>query len=161
MKEEKDRRTKPKLEKGSSKFLAWEYVDLSLQTEEFFDVVKHLNNTRFNPRIELASEHVRETNLDEIFGPLKQPKYKYTNSTLHPNIRKKKLVRLCWQIYGTFVITNNDFASWVVRGFIAQDKGVNVNWAIIVTWTKKEEACKLEAMALKSECTKLNEVTMS
>jgi hypothetical protein len=48
MKEEKDRRTKPKLEGGSSKFLAWEYVDLSLQTEEFFDVVRHLNNTGFN-----------------------------------------------------------------------------------------------------------------
>jgi hypothetical protein len=59
MKEEKDRKTKPKLEKGSSKFLAWEYVDLSLQIEEFFDVVKHLNNTGFNPRTKLTYEHVR------------------------------------------------------------------------------------------------------
>jgi hypothetical protein len=50
MKKEKNRRTKPKLEKGSSKFLAWEYVDLSLQTEEFFDVVRHLNTTKFNLR---------------------------------------------------------------------------------------------------------------
>jgi hypothetical protein len=36
MKEEKDRRTKPKLEKGSSKFLPWEFVNLNLQIEEFF-----------------------------------------------------------------------------------------------------------------------------
>jgi hypothetical protein len=50
MKEEKDRRTKHKLEKGSSKFLAWKNVDLNLQIEEFFDVVRHLNNKRFNLR---------------------------------------------------------------------------------------------------------------
>jgi hypothetical protein len=131
-----------------------------LQTEEFFDVVRHLNNTGFNLWTELTFEHVKKTNLDEIFGPLKQPKYKYTNSTLHPNIRKK-LVKLCWQIYGTLVITNNDFASWVVRGFITQEKGVNVNWATTITWTEKEEAWKLKAMALKSEDTKLNGVTMS
>ncbi len=160
MKEKKDRRTKPKLEKGSPKFLAWECVNLSLQIEEFFDVVRHLNNKRFNPRIELTFEHVSEIDIDEVFGPLKQPKYKYTNSTLHPNIIKG-LVRLCWQIYGTFVITNNDFASWVVKGFIAQKKGVNVNWATIVAWTEKEEACKLKAMALKFEGIELSGVTIS
>ncbi len=70
-------------------------------------------------------------------------------------------MRLCWQIYGTFVLTNNDFASLVVRGFIAQEKGVNVNWATIVVWIEKEEAYKLEAMALKFEGTKLNGGTMS
>jgi hypothetical protein len=48
MKEEKDRKTKPELENLNSKFLAWEYVDISLQTKEFFDVVRHLNNARFN-----------------------------------------------------------------------------------------------------------------
>jgi hypothetical protein len=49
----------------------------------------------------------------------------------------------------------------VVRGFIAQEKGVNVNWATIVVWIEKEEAYKLEAMALKFEGTKLNGGTMS
>ncbi len=60
---------------------------------------------------------------------------------------------MCWQIYGTFFIANNDFASWVVRGFITQEKGVNVNWANTVAWIEKEEACKVETMALKSEGT--------
>jgi hypothetical protein len=44
----------------------------------------------------------------------------------------------------------------VVRGFIAQEKGVYVNWVIIATWTTKEKACKLEVRALKSEGTKLS-----
>jgi hypothetical protein len=69
-------------------------------------------------------------------------------------------MRLCWQIYGTFVIINNNFASLVVKGFIAQEKSVNVNWVTIATWTEKEEACKLETMALKFEGTEFNGGTM-
>jgi hypothetical protein len=49
----------------------------------------------------------------------------------------------------------------VVRGFIAQEKGVNVNWAITTTWTTKEKTYKLEARALKSEGTKLSGAIVS
>jgi hypothetical protein len=49
----------------------------------------------------------------------------------------------------------------VVRGFIAQEKGVNVNWAITTIWTTKEKAYKLEARALKSEGTKLSGAIVS
>jgi hypothetical protein len=111
MKEKHERRTKPKLEKGSSKFLAWEFVDLSLQFEEFFVVVRCLNNMGYNPKIELTTKHVVQSNIDEMFGPLKQPKYKCTNPKLHILNTKRRLVRLCWQIYVTYVITNNDFTT--------------------------------------------------
>ncbi len=49
----------------------------------------------------------------------------------------------------------------MVRGFIAQEKGVNVNWATATTLIEKEEVYKLEVMALKSEGTKLSGTTMS
>jgi hypothetical protein len=56
--------------------------------------------------------------IDEVFGPLKQPKYKCTNPKLDLDTRRE-LVKLCWQIYGTYVITNNDFVAQVIKGFIA------------------------------------------
>jgi hypothetical protein len=49
----------------------------------------------------------------------------------------------------------------VVKGFIAQEKGVHVNWVITATWTTKEKACKLEAKALKFEGTKLSGTIVS
>ncbi len=36
-------------------------------------------------------------------------------------------MKLCWKIYDTFVVTNNDFASWVVKGYIVEEKDHDVN----------------------------------
>jgi hypothetical protein len=88
--------------------------------------MKELNNTRMNPWIDIPNEHVNQSDIDEVFDPLKQPSYKNTNPFLHIDT-KRHLVKLCWKIYSTFVVTNNDFASWVVKGCIAEEKDHDVN----------------------------------
>jgi hypothetical protein len=54
------------------------------------------------------------------------------------------------------MITNNDFASWVVKGYIAKEKNHDVNWAIDVVYMAKEKARKVEVVALKSKDTEMN-----
>jgi hypothetical protein len=49
----------------------------------------------------------------------------------------------------------------VVRGFISQEKGVNVNWVIATAWITKDKACKLEVRALKYEGKKLSRTIVS
>jgi hypothetical protein len=51
------------------------------------------------------------------------------------------------------MITNNDFASWVVKRYIAKEKNHDVNWAIDVVYMAKEKAQKVEVVALKSKGT--------
>ncbi len=65
-------------------------------------------------------------------------------------------MRLCWQIYGTSFITNNDLVVWVVKGFIVQEKGIEINWVAAATWTAKEKCRKMEVLALKFEGTDLS-----
>ncbi len=60
-------------------------------------------------------------------------------------------MKLCWKIYKTFVITNNDFVSWVVKGYIVEEKGHDVNWAIANVYMAKGKAWKVKAMAFKFE----------
>jgi hypothetical protein len=65
-------------------------------------------------------------------------------------------MRLCWQIYGTSSITNNAFVIWVVRRFIAQEKGIEINWTTIAAWTAKEKCYRMEVLALRFQSIDLN-----
>ncbi len=38
------------------------------------------------------------------------------------------LKKLHYQIYGITMPTNNDFALWLVKGYIAHEKGHEINW---------------------------------
>ncbi len=96
-------------------------LDFALQTKKYFSIVRHLHNKGLNPQTELTIEHVYQANLNEVFGPLKQLKYKVTRPFFHLDT-KKELMKLCWQTYGTSFITNNDLAIWVVRRFVTQKK---------------------------------------
>ncbi len=49
-------------------------------------------------------------------------------------------------IYGTFVIMINDFTRWIIKGFIAHEKGYEMNWSITTTWTTKDKGHKVEAI---------------
>ncbi len=37
----------------------------------------------------------------------------------------------------------NKFMSWVMKQYIAQMKGFNMNWAKMATLTSKEKACRV------------------
>jgi hypothetical protein len=53
--------------------------------------------------------------LEEVFG--KVNKFKAKNCNLHPGT-KRELVSLYTEIYGTLHVINNEFISWVVKGYI-------------------------------------------
>jgi len=63
-----------------------------------------------------------------FFG--KMSKFKTTNSNLHLETQKK---------YGTTKPSNNELMSWVVKGYIVEVKGFEINWAkAIVCITRKK-----------------------
>jgi hypothetical protein len=101
-----------------------EAVDYTNQTKDFFVNVRKLNGSGMNPRLDLTSEHVYEADLEEVFK--KVTKFKTTNNKLHLEM-KKKLINLYIKIYGTPHVTNNEFMSWVMKGYIARVKGHNIN----------------------------------
>jgi hypothetical protein len=89
-----------------------------------------LSNKGFNPKINLTNVEVCETDLLEVFKP--KCNLKLTNSLFHPET-KQDLKRFHWQIYGVPTPTNNDFMLWLMKGYIAQNKGHEVNWAKTTT----------------------------
>ncbi len=62
---------------------------------------------------------------------------------------KKELLDLCSQICGMSNVTIHEFMSWVVKGYIGQMKGYNVNWVQMATSTTKEKAHSLGVENLK------------
>jgi hypothetical protein len=61
------------------------------------------------------------------------------NPLIHVNI-KHDLKKLHWQIYGVATPTNNDFTLWLVKGYIAHEKGHEINWAKATTLTTRKKA---------------------
>jgi hypothetical protein len=49
-----------------------------------------------------------------------------------------------WRAFGTTFVMNNEMPAWIVRGFIAESKGININWAKVVESTTKEKASRDE-----------------
>jgi hypothetical protein len=47
-------------------------------------------------------------------------------------------------VFGTNIVTNNEVLAWIMCGFIAQSKGIDINWAKAIEPTTKEKACKDE-----------------
>jgi hypothetical protein len=102
----------------------WEVVNYWVQTKEYFSIVKKLHNKGLNPKTYLTTMHVCDEDLIKVFGP--KCSYKFTNPFIHVDT-KCELKTLHWQIYGSTTPTNNDFMLWLVRGYIAQEKGVKIN----------------------------------
>lgn len=40
-------------------------------------------------------------------------------------IDKITMEEIYWKVFGTYTITNNEILAWIVRGFIAQKKGLS------------------------------------
>jgi hypothetical protein len=123
----------------SKEFPPWAPVDYDFQTEEFFRSVRHLPNEGLNPKLDLTLDHVTEADIAEVFGGKGVKPFKATNVMLHP-ATKSALLSLCWKIYGTAVLANNEFMAWIVKGFVAEQKGdVKINWAVAAASTAIEK----------------------
>ena len=70
-----------------------------------------MNNIGVNPRDPKGRvwKIVTQDMIQEVFG--KEGKMKTTSPHLDP--------RICWQIFGFADVTNNEFGTWLVKGYIA------------------------------------------
>jgi hypothetical protein len=44
-----------------------------------------------------------------------------------------------WRVFGTSIVTNNKVPLWIVRGYIAQTKNIEINWAKGTASTAREK----------------------
>jgi len=102
----------------------------------FFAFVKKLRNKGFNPRTQITNVHVIDEDIVKVFGESRV--LKTINFNLDPNT-KLELFCLYSQCYGTTNVTNNEFYLWFVKGYILQEKGIDVNWAKLTVSTAIEK----------------------
>lgn len=89
-----------------------------------------------DPKIDLIDEHLTIVDITKLFGNVN--KFKTTNPIV-PLEKKKELERLYWRVYGTCHITNNEIMVRLVRGWIVECNGHNINWAKAIASIAKEK----------------------
>ncbi len=99
-----------------------------------------------NPKTKLTNVHVCKEDLLEVFGP--KCSLKMMNPLFHVET-KLNLKRLHWQIYGVHTLNNNDFMLWLMKGYITQEKGYEINWVKTIALTTKEKVQRKEMEAWK------------
>jgi hypothetical protein len=52
---------------------------------------------------------------------------------------KATIEEIYWKVFGTSSVTNNEIPTSIVHDFIAQGKGININWAKVAKSTTKEK----------------------
>jgi hypothetical protein len=90
---------------------------------------------------------VTESDIEKKFG-LSCSSLKVTCPCFHANT-KQEFFRLYWQVFGTPHVTNNEFNVWFVRGYIAHEKGENINWARAIASTIRKKNLKRKSTHLK------------
>jgi len=66
-------------------------------------------------------------------------KFNITNPLLIKE-QKKQLEKLYWKTYGIGHITNNELYSWMIKGWIAENKCNVVNWVEVAISIAQEKA---------------------
>ncbi len=101
--------------------------------------VRKLHGKGLNLRFDLSLEQVIKTDVEEVFG--KVSKFKTINSNLHVETWKK-IIDLYVKIYGTTKPSKNELMSWVVKGYVTEMKGFEINWAKVVSCIMREKTCR-------------------
>ena len=113
----------------------------SVQTETFFNEERGLAIGGLNPKFAADVAFVTDADVEGLFG--KCIKLRTTNTFLKPEARKD-LLDLYSKIYGSSSVTNNEFAGWLVKGYIANLKKRSVNCALAASTTTQEKADRLQ-----------------
>jgi hypothetical protein len=61
------------------------------------------------------------------------------------------LLQLYSKIYGKIKVTNNEFMTWLVKGYIAEHMGYQVDWASAAASTSFVLASRLEGKLLRRD----------
>jgi hypothetical protein len=130
--------------------LLMELANLKAQTHEFFVTKRGLCREGLNPKLASDMVVVTEEKIEEVWE--KCTTYKTSNSALLPEM-SKELVELYTRIYGKTEVTNNKFMPWVVKGYIAEQIGLKVDWASMASSTSFTLASRVEGDLLQRELT--------
>ena len=125
-----------------------ELQGLKTQSADFFSKERGLCRSGLNPKLASDMSCVTPEKIKEIWG--KCVAYKTTNTTLKPETRKELLELYC-KIYGKTEVTNKEIMTWVVKGYIAEQMGFQVDWASAVASTAVVQASRLEGDLLKRD----------
>jgi hypothetical protein len=106
-----------------------------------------LHNGGLNPKTNFTNAHVYENDLVYVFGP--KCVLKLVNPLIHVDT-KHDLKKLHWQIYSVVMPNNNDFTFWLVKGYIAHEKGHEINWAKVIASTARKKAQRKNVGRIKS-----------
>jgi hypothetical protein len=94
-----------------------------------------MNATRLDPKSKLENEHVTPKECNSLFGGNKY-KLKATSLAL---CHRTRMEDICWRVFGTSIVTNNEVPLWIVRSYIAQTKNIEINWAEAITSITREK----------------------
>lgn len=86
--------------------------------------------------------------VEEVWG--KCTSFKTSNTTFTPETRSE-LLQLYAKIYGKMEVTNNEFMAWVVKGYIAEIMGFEVDWASAAASTALVLASRVEGELMRRE----------
>ena len=123
---------------------------MKLQTTEFFIKERGLRGHGLNQKLSADMACVIPAKVEEFWG--KYPSFKTTNTTLSPQSRAD-LLQLCSKIYEKGEITNNEFMVWMVKGYIVETMGFDVNWASAAESTNQLLVSPLKGELLRQELT--------
>ena len=116
------------------------------QTEQYFEEERGLTRGGLNSKLAAEVACVIDADVELLFG--KCTKFRTTNTVLNPDARKD-LMELYSKIYGSQSVTNNEFARWLVKGYIANLNKKKVNWALAASTTASEKADRAQRQLLR------------
>ena len=124
----------------------WPKMAWADQDEEFFFTVRKLHNCGLNPRKQLTTEHVTH---EDVFSLFKQKGLRLTSPHL-PQSDKVGLLNIYWRVFGMEEVTNNEMQGWIVKGYIAEKKQIEINWAKAAAMTAVEMAKREKRVRVKN-----------
>jgi hypothetical protein len=107
-----------------------------------------LNGFGLNPKLPFDMACVTIEEVKEVWG--KCSAFETTNTTLNLETRNE-LLQLYAKIYGKMEVTNNEFMTWVVKGYIAEVMGFEVDWAIVAASTALVIASRVEGELMRRD----------
>jgi hypothetical protein len=116
-------------------------VDIKKQDAIFFPTIQELNNIGEDPKY-LNNEYVTMEECIALFGGSRKFKLKCLKLKFED---RAAIEEIYWRVFGTSSVTNNEIPVSIVHGFIAQRKGIDINWAKVVESTTKEKARRDDA----------------
>jgi hypothetical protein len=135
-KEKKERKPR-KVRDIESEYLKWPWGDYKFQYAKFFEEVRKLLASGLDLKGKITDKYVTSIDIVGIFGNVH--KFNITNPLLIKE-QKKQLEKLYSKIYGIGDITNNELYSWMIKGWIVENKCNVVNWVEVAINIAQEKA---------------------